>query len=77
MTNYLGWASTFLLMCAFGVNALKYHRMAFLLWIISDLMWMYYDFALIHNPSHGTASLFIIVINIFGWINYGKKSGEK
>lgn len=66
MIQIIGWSATFLVIFGFLVNALNYRKTAFLLWIIGDILWIYFDVQ-INNYSHCVLSTFIIFINVYGF----------
>lgn len=66
-TEALGWLASAGIIIGFFLNANKKTLLAFIVWIIADLMWIYYD-TLIDNWSHMTLSTLIIGLNIYGII---------
>jgi hypothetical protein len=69
----LGWVCTGLVILGYVYNSNQQLNKAIIAWIIGDVGWITYDI-LIQNWSHGTLSLIIIGINIYGI--YKIKKGE-
>jgi len=61
----LGWICTGLVLTGYLLNANDKIKLAFFIWIIGDLGWIWYDYC-INNWSHATLSTVIIIINLYG-----------
>jgi hypothetical protein len=71
MIDFLGWASTILVLLGYICNAKQLTLYAMLAWIIGDIGWITYDF-FIDNFSHLVLSIIIISINVYGMYNIKK-----
>lgn len=74
--EYLGWASTVLIMLGFYFNARFKRSAAFITWIIGDVGWIVYDIY-ISNWSHLFLSAFIIALNVYGIYNNFKHDNKR
>jgi uncharacterized membrane protein YozB (DUF420 family) len=74
--QYLGWASTFLVLLGFWANSKNERLIAFTAWIIGDIGWIVYDIY-INNWSHMTLSAVIIALNLFGIYNTNKHDSKR
>lgn len=74
MVHVLGWLATLMVLAGFYFNSIRKINIAFLVWILGDILWIYYDY-LISNWSHAVLSIIIIGLNIYGI--YKIKGNEK
>jgi hypothetical protein len=74
----LGWICTGLVLLGYVFNSNQQLNRAITVWIIGDIGWITYD-VFIQNWSHGTLSLLIIAINLYGIykIKKGKNDRQK
>lgn len=72
--EFIGWASTALVLIGYFFNANQNRVAAFTTWIVGDIGWIVYDIY-IDNLSHLVLSSAIISLNIYGIIkkSYGTK----
>ena len=61
----LGWVASAGIVIGFLLNSNRKVLQAFLVWIVADFMWIYYDY-LIGNWSHASLSTLIIFMNLYG-----------
>ena len=66
--DIIGWLATILVLLGFYFNARK-NILCFLSWIVGDVLWLYYSY-LTDTIPHAGQSFVIIVLNIYGWINW-------
>ena len=72
---YLGWFATFLVLLGFWANSKNERLVAFIAWIVGDILWVLYD-VYINNWSHMTLSAVIIGLNVFGIYNSRKNNNN-
>lgn len=65
MIEILGWLCTVLVLVGYALNSHGLRVPAFIVWIIGDFGWIYYDYC-IDNWSHATLSTTIILLNLYG-----------
>jgi hypothetical protein len=69
MIDVLGWICTILVLIGYFLNSHGKQKWAFLVWIVGDVGWIYYDYR-IDNWSHAALSTAIIFLNLYGlWKN--------
>ena len=70
--SILSWVAAITVMAGFAANSWNYRKTSFILWIVGDVFWIWWDLS-INNPAHAALSGFIIFINILGWYKYNKE----
>ena len=74
--EYLGWIATALVLIGFWANSKNQRFLAFITWIVGDVLWIIYD-VYIDNWSHLCLSAVIIGFNLFGIYNNFKNDNKR
>ncbi len=70
--NYVGWVGFLLILFGYYLNAKK-SIYCFLLWIIGNSIYFIYGFIIDALPVMAM-SIFILIINIYGYYSWSNKS---
>lgn len=63
MIETLGYIATALILIGYALNSQQRYLLACVTWIIGDILWVWYDIAIVNIP-HTILSALIIALNI-------------
>jgi len=68
----IGWIATILVLIGYSLNSSTKYRMAMIIWILGDILWITYDILRGIYP-HLCLSSIIIILNLYGIYKILKK----